>query len=92
MSQVRFVKPAVSGILVKDQDGRPIPEAGTFVPYNVFWATRLLHKDVVEAAPPAEMTEEVISQEALAAAQAIPAPLPLPIKIAKTAGSKRDNK
>jgi hypothetical protein len=50
-----FVKPAV--FPVKCPDGTMLATDGEWKPHDVFWAIRLLHKDVVEATPPGTAPE-----------------------------------
>lgn len=56
MTTKLFIKPAVAGRIVRqpDRDMRPLDQHGEFVVDTVFWRQRLLHGDVIEAAPPQE--------------------------------------
>ena len=57
-----FVKSTVEGQKVQKEhssstDRQFIDAAGEWVPHNPFYAIRLLHKDLVEAEPPAELAK-----------------------------------
>jgi hypothetical protein len=51
-----FIKPADPATVVRqpDRDMRPLAENGEWVTSTPFWELRLLHRDVVETAPPEE--------------------------------------
>lgn len=50
-----FLKPAVPGAIVPDPEThQPLKAEGEWKPQSMYWARRILDKDVIEATPPKE--------------------------------------
>ena len=57
MSDRIFVKPCPDRLVLDPVTHLKLADEGEWKPHDVFWAIRLLHKDVVEATPPGTAPE-----------------------------------